>query len=242
MRKLLTCPLTMTLLLGGCDTHRQLPREIVFVPDISASIDPGAERQMFAAIEDVAQHLHRGDTLTIIPITGNAEAELQGRTLRYAVPRIEGREAYDADLHRLNAQIKGDLARLQTDSIMHPGKYTDILGSIRVAMKEFSSGATDKRLIVLSDFIQDDKQFNFRRDPQLGTGAGAAKLAHHVSQEIVSPSNVSILLGRLKSTEFSELAPNRQRAIDTFWHRVMPHARVNPDGTAAVFRNPLAKD
>jgi len=63
------------------------------------------------------------------------------------------------DLRALNRQITDDLARLKADAIVNPGKHTDIIGSIRVAMQEFSNKPTDKRLIVLSDFIQDDKQF-----------------------------------------------------------------------------------
>jgi hypothetical protein len=231
MKKLLACSLISTVLLGGCDPTKQLPREVVIVPDVSASIDPESRRQMFAAIEDVAQHLQRGDTLTIIPITGNAEAELPGRTLHYAVPPAEDRQAYDADLRKLNAKIKDDLARLQADAIAHPGKYSDILGSIRVAMREFSNKPTDKRLVVLSDFIQEDRQFNFRRDPRLASERSSAKLGHDVLQQLSPHPTVSVILARLRSSEFSSLPVGRQKAINAFWGQVMSPSEVRPDGT-----------
>ena len=217
--------------------------------DVSQSIDANAEQQMFAVVEDAAQHLRRGDTLTVIPITGNAEAELQGRTLHYAVPSAEDRQAYDADLRNLNAQIKDDLARLQADAVAHPGKHSDIIGSIRVAMKEFSNNPTDKRLIVLSDFIQDDKQFNFRKDPRLATEAHAVTLGAGIVLVEGSARRSDVVLGRLRSNEFSTLAPSRQHAINAFWGQLLSPAVVNPDGTAAVRggfsnrlnRNPLSR-
>jgi len=234
MNKLIPFSLTLIVLLGGCKSDT--PREEVFVLDISQSIDTDAEKQMFVAVEDVAQHLHRGDTLTIIPITGNAEAELQGRTLYYSVPSAEDRKAYDADLRTLDAQIKDDLARLQADAIAHPGKHTDILGSIMVAMKDFSNRPTEKRLVVLSDFIQDDKQFNFRRDHRFANEADAVALGESIRLPVGRHPKISVALGRLRSDEFSALDPSRQRSINAFWGRVMSPAVVDPDGTSIVPR------
>jgi len=232
MKRLLPILLMLAILLGGC---KSIPsREEVFVLDISQSIDADAEQQMFAVVEDAAQHLHRGDTLTIIPITGDAEAELQGRTLHYEVPSVEDRQAYDADLRNLNAQMKADLDRLQVDAVAHPGKHTDIIGSIRVAMMAFSERSVDKRLVVLSDFIQEDSQFNFRRDPRLTNETDATAFGKGLMLPKGDYQMVKVTLGRLKSNEFSALPPNRQRAINAFWEQAMSPAVVEPDGTAAI--------
>jgi len=235
MKKLLACSLITIISLGGCNSAKQLPREIVIVPDISQSIDADAEKQMFAAIEDVASHLRRGDTLTIVPITGDAESELQGRIIHYAVPRAENRQAYDGDLRKLDAQIKDDLAGLQADAVAHPGKHTDILGSIRIAIKEFSGDAADKRLIVLSDFIQDDAQFDFRKDARLRNREEGGKLAKNLKTEIDPHPSLQMFLGRLRSREFSTLPLGRRRAIDEFWEQ-LTSARVNPDGPLGFAR------
>ena len=236
MKKLLACLVFTTVLLSGCNSAKPLPRELVIVPDISASIEPDAEKQMFAAIEEVAQNLRRGDTLTIIPITGDAEAELQGRMLHYSVPTVEDRQAYDADLRTLHAQIKGDLARLQAEAFTHPGKHTDILGTLRISMREFSGRATDKRLIVLSDFIQDDEQFNFRKDPRLANEAAAAALGGSVTRPDKARSAVQVVLGRLRSRDFSALPRARQRSIDVFWEQLLAPAQIEPDGSAQCKR------
>ena len=51
----------------------------------------------------------------------------------------------------------------------------------------------------------------------------------------------NVVLGRLRSDEFSALVPERQRAIDAFWGQIMSPARVDPDGTAAVLRSAHSK-
>jgi len=79
------------------------------------------QQQMFEAIKDAALHLRRGDNLTIIPITDDAEADLQGQILHYEVAPIEQREAYDGDLRKMSAKISNDMSRLSAESEAHPG-------------------------------------------------------------------------------------------------------------------------
>jgi len=234
MKRLFSLSLILVALLGGCKVAA--PREDVFVLDVSQSIDADAEHQMFVVVEEVARRLRRGDSLTIIPITGNADAELQGRTLHYAVPSAQNRQAYDADLRSLNEQMKHDLDRLQADAVVHPGKHTDIIGSIYVAMKEFSKKPTEKRLVILSDFIQDDEQFNFRKDHRLGNEETAIALGRDVMPIDHDNHVVNVVLGRLRSADFSALSPSRQHAINAFWEGFLAPAKVNPDGSAALRR------
>ena len=68
MKPVVHFPLIALMLLNGCQCSSPTRREIAVLPDISASIDPEARRQMFAAIKDVAFHLNRGDTLTIVSV------------------------------------------------------------------------------------------------------------------------------------------------------------------------------
>jgi hypothetical protein len=227
MKPLVAVCLIVLTLLGGCHTAKP-PLELIILPDMSASIDPESQRQMFAAIKDVALHLHRGDTLTIIPITGDAEAELPGRILRYEVPTIEMRQAYDADLRNLTVKISADLAGLAADAATHPANHTDILGSIRVAMRAFSSRETNKRLVILSDLIQDDQQFNFAKDKRLADPESAISLAMQIG--IPRPNPITVYIGRVKSREFSALPISRQHAITTFWKHLAWTSHMHADG------------
>jgi hypothetical protein len=77
--------LFLLILATGC--HRESPHNrYVCLPDISASIYPEAVREEFAAMDKLADHLHRGDQLVIIAIAGNARADVQGHIVRLQVP------------------------------------------------------------------------------------------------------------------------------------------------------------
>jgi hypothetical protein len=237
MKRLLAIlTLAATLFPLGCHNDQPRPREIIILPDLSASIDKQSQQQMFAAIKDASLHLHRGDSLTVIPIMSDAEADLQGQILRYEVPPIEKREAYDADLRRLSAQVANDLSRLSTEAAASPGAHTDILGSVRVALRTFSTEPTDKRLIILSDFIQDDTQFNFKNDTRLANATTAEMLTRDVAVQTGSHQAVAIFLGRLKGKEFSSLRLQRRQAIDSFWEQLFCPSRINVDGPSGLLR------
>lgn len=223
------------VLLGGC-TPAKRPREIIIVPDISASIEQQARRQMFDAIKQVALHLHRGDTLTIIPITGDAEADLQGRILHYEVPTADKREAYDADLRKLSSQVGSDLEGLESEALAHPGQHTDILGTIRIAMAEFSPADTDKRLIVLSDFVQDDRQSDFRRDRSVATSDAGKRFGAELQKRVAYRRSVRVFLARLRSTDYAALNPKRREGISAFWETLMPLSTIEPDGPQSLLQ------
>ena len=69
---------------------------LVYLVDISASIKPRALKDAFRAIRIEAARLQRGDRISVIPITGDAENDAQGRILRMTVP--EKRQPYNQDL------------------------------------------------------------------------------------------------------------------------------------------------
>lgn len=233
--KLLSIGLLGSLfVLGGCNSAKHLPREIIALPDISASIDPEAKQQMFETIATAASHLQRGDSLTIIPITGDAETELQGQTLRYVIPPAEKREAYDADLRAIGSKIKDDLARLAAEGIRHPGAHTDILGTVQTSFKTFSSGRTNKELIVMSDFVEDDAEYKFGSDHRLGTANDAVNLAMDIEDRLEPHRSVTVVMCRLRSADFGKLNVNRRRAIDAFWHQLLGPRAIDPDGIFAL--------
>lgn len=229
MKRLVSIYIVAVVLLAGC-TSPTRPREIIIVPDISASIEQQARRQMFDAIKQVILHLHRGDTVTIIPITGDAEADLQGRILHYEVPTAEKRQAYDADLRRLASRAGTDLDALEVVALARPEQHTDILGTMRIAMAEFSSAQTEKQLIVLSDFIQDDRQSDFRTDSRVSTAARGKRFGTELQKRGAYQSSVRVFLGRLRSTDYALLSAKRREGISAFWQALIPHSAIEPDG------------
>jgi hypothetical protein len=220
--------LVLAVALLGCGKRE--PRDIIVMPDVSGSIDRESLEQAFKAIDDLASHLQRGDKLTIIPILGDAEAEGSGKILRFEVPA--NRQAYDSDLRDFRRKLNAALQKMQANAIVHPGSKTDILGAIVLAEQEFNSHTehSTKLLAILSDFIEEDRQFNFRTDNAVN---GAAPVQRFATQQArtgnLNFEKVEVYLGLLKSSEFTALGRSRRNAIRTFWIQYFNAVKAHPN-------------
>ena len=94
--------IALLFLVPGC-AHR-VPEATIEVIDTSLSITPRAEKAALDAVQNQIAHMKRGDTLVLIPITGDATNDTGGRVLRLSAP-IE-RETYDADLRRFQVEAR----------------------------------------------------------------------------------------------------------------------------------------
>lgn len=214
--KKLLIVLVLAVALFGCGKRE--PRHIVILPDVSGSIDREALEQAFKAIDELAGQLQRGDRLTIIPILGDAEAEASGRILRFEVPA--NRQAYDTDLRDFRSKLDASLKEMCANAIASPGSKTDILGAIALAEQEFNLhvAPSTKLLVILSDFIEEDGQFNFRTDNAISGAVPVQKFAKQQAQTgNTRLEKVEVYLGFLKSTEFTTLGRSRRNAIKAFW-------------------------
>jgi hypothetical protein len=195
-------------------------RQIVLLIDVSASIEPGALEQSFKAVDMLVAHLHRGDRISIIPILGDAESETSGRILRFDVP--QRRQAYDADLRSFRLKLQASLSEMQANALAHPGSKTDILGSVAFAAQEFkmdSGKFRGRELGILSDFIQEDSELNFRKDKRLANRHTATKFAAALTKENTPDlfKGVTVYLGLMRSKEYAGLSQNRREALKEFW-------------------------
>ena len=205
---------TLTLF-AGC-SHPN-PKVTVDVLDTSLSITPHAERDAESAIFDQISRLGRGDRLILIPITGDAQNDAGGRILRLVAP--SERQAYDNDLRRFQANAKKQYTAWIASLDPHQMR-TDILGTLDVARQEFSAVPenANRRLIILSDFLEDDPGYRFVSSPQLANAGRARALAvvTRTDRRFALPG-VPVCLGRLESSDFAPLSPQRKEAVQAFW-------------------------
>ena len=227
------------ILLAACS--HPVPKVTVEVLDTSLSITSRAKRAAENAILDQISRLGRGDRLILIPITGDAQNDAGGRILRLVAPTE--RQAYDNDLRRFQADAKKQYANWLASLDPHQMR-TDILGALDVARQEFAAvpGDADRRLIVLSDFIEDDSSYRFVSSPQLANAERARALAVGLRTErSFALSGVSVCLGRLESTDFAPLSPQRKEAVQAFWAEYLNDRGQAPalrfDGTGMLTRN-----
>lgn len=208
----------------GCRAKDE-PNNTIVLIDTSGSIESSSLSDAFDSIVEMAKGLHRGDSLTVIPIASNAPVDTPGRVLRFVVPGK--REGYDADLTHFYDKVSESLGKLRSSSVAHPTKQTDILGALEVAREEARGfGLKNTKLVILSDFVQDDSRLNFKIDPRLTTDVRAKTLARQMNQATTSQRQFgNAYLGLLRSKELSTLSHARIAGIKAFWETYLaPYA------------------
>jgi len=208
---------TLAILIPLAACSHRIPQATVEVIDTSLSITPQAEHAALDAMQGQIGHMQRGDMLVLIPITGDAANDAGGRVLRLSA--TTGREAYDADLRRFQATAQKQFAAW-TASINPHQSRTDILGTLDAARQEFASlpKESNRRLIVVSDFLEDDGTYSFISTSSLESPSLASEFATHLhEQHGFTLQGVPLCLGRLESSDFASLSPQRKEAIQAFW-------------------------
>ncbi len=231
MKRLCALCLTLILLLAtaACERKATASRQIIVLIDVSASIEPEAQRSAFQAVANVVSALRRGDSLVVIPITGDAGNESQGHILRLTL--AEHREAYDQDLRRAGLNLRRSLEETKAATMRNPGSHTDILGALRLAAEEVRLAGEGRKttIVVLSDLIQDDNQFDFKSDPALESETSATLLASvSARRQGLSPQGIPVFLGLVRSKDLGHLSPRRRSAIEAFWLEFLKDSGANP--------------
>jgi hypothetical protein len=207
--------ITLLFILAGC-SHR-VPDATVEVIDTSLSITPRAEKAALDAVDAQIGHMQRGDTLILIPITGDAQNDAGGRILRLSMPNR--RETYDTDLKRFQEAARKQLTAWVSSLDPHQSR-TDIMGALDAARQELASlpKESNRRLVVASDFLEDDGAYRFVSNASLGSPGRARALAERLrGQRAFTLQNVPLCLGRLESSDFAPLSAPRKEAVRAFW-------------------------
>jgi hypothetical protein len=210
----------------------------VEVIDTSMSITPRAEHAAQSAVGNQISHMGRGDRLVVIPITGDAQNDIGGRILRLTAPTE--RESYDADLRRFQVEAQKQFAAWVATLDQHQTR-TDILGTLDVARQEFAATpkGSERRLVIVSDFLEDESEYRFSSAPQLANAGRASALALVLrSKRNFAQPNVRICLGRLESSDFAPLSALRKDAVGSFWIAYLSEKDRQPelhfDGTGML--------
>jgi hypothetical protein len=226
IRLRLLTSLTLGFLLACA--HRS-PTATVELIDTSLSITPQAEKAALDAVRGQILRMGRGDSLVLIPITGDAENDAGGRILRLQAPAR--RESYDADLRRFRESAQKQFAAWASARGADRCR-TDILGSLDAARQELAAipEVNTRRLIVVSDFIEDDGRYDFATDRALSNPKSARDLAAALrGLHSFAAEGTQVCLGRLESAEFERLPPSRKEAVGAFWMAYFTEAGCAPE-------------
>lgn len=196
----------------------------VVLVDVSKSITRDSFESEFKIANDLVDQMGRGDRLTLIPITGNADAETSGHVLTILAP--SHRQAYDADLTAFREVSHRNIAKLRDRSNANMANRTDILGALNLAQEEFNAITEDSRapnlrmsLYVLSDFVEDDGTYRFASPGQMISRCDPSSLAtrlkgeHHFSL----PTSTNVKLIKLQNGDAQRFDARTQDWIRAFW-------------------------
>ena len=231
---LIACMVTILIILQtGCPVEPR--RHLIVVIDLSDGIEPEARNEVLQRIIDAfkGKKIHRGDSLTIIPVTSDAKTEAPGKVLHFVVKTESEREVNDADLKKVAREVEAQLTLLQQLGETSPYKQSDILGAIQIAGEEFSQHRNleeEKELVVLSDMIQHNAVSHFETEKQLITIEAARNYGAAMAQNFGDQfRDVTVQIGLLRSVDLKTISPARREMIEEFWK-----AYLNTSGSKSV--------
>ena len=147
----------------GIGEDKKGPRAIVVLVDMSGSTNTARRTVYRNAFEKIYETLQEGDRIVIGTITGRSfidfkpvvDAEIPKQSVW--VNRISFEQNMSKTKKNIKKQVEGLLSRKKGTP------RTEILNSLNIADTIFHNEKRDKILVVLSDMVQDSKEYNFER-------------------------------------------------------------------------------
>lgn len=199
--------------LTGCDRKS---RTDIFVVDLSKSITEKARKDTFEKIRDHAKRLERGDSIVVIPVTGDASSQTSGNVIRVKVSNR--REAFDNDLNRFYSDLDHKLTAMFDEKNY---SNTDLFGALDVANAEakLTNGELQEIVIfLLSDMINSTSEIRFERSGFFEKVDSAKAYAKERIHKKGTNWNVdAVYVGLIESSEMQRMSEARQEAIRAFW-------------------------
>ena len=139
------------------------PRVIVVLVDMSGSTNKARRTVYNEAFDKIYDNLQGGDRIVIGTITSNSyidfkpvvDAEIPKQSIW--VNRIQ----YEQNLDKTQKNIRKEVDRLLSRRKGTP--YTEILNSLNIADTIFHNEKRRKVLVILSDMMQDSREYRFER-------------------------------------------------------------------------------
>jgi hypothetical protein len=138
-------------------------RAILVFVDMSGSTDMARRTVYKKAFEKVYQSLQQGDRIVVGTITGRSYIDFKP-VVDVEIPKKSvwvNRISYEQQLARtkvnIKKQVKGLMSRKKGTA------RTEILNSLNIADTIFHNEERHKILVILSDMVQDSKEYNFSR-------------------------------------------------------------------------------
>ncbi len=191
------------------------PRLMVILVDMSASADQARHTVCKEAFEKIYQSLRQGDRVLVGTITSQSYIEFKP-TVDEEIPKKtvwDNRLQFERALTNAKEKIRREVNKLLSQKQGTP--LTEILESLNIADTIFhDEKERQKILVILSDMIQDSKEYKFDKD----------KITDEYISHIIRSRQKNKLIPNLNGVKLyvagaSAADSDKFRAIQTFWAR-----------------------
>ena len=194
--------------------EKKEPRAITVFVDLSGSTNQARRTVYREAFEKVYQNLQQGDRVIVGTITGRSYIDFKP-AVDAEIPEQSiwvNRITFEQDLAKTKKDIKDEVEKLL--ALKHGTPRTEIINSLNIADKIFYNEKRQKILILLSDMVQDSKEYNFDR----------VKITESYITGVIKDRQKQNLIPKLENVKVyvagaSAADSKKFRAIELFWTR-----------------------
>jgi len=208
---------------GKSENSPPNPRLMIILVDMSASADQARRTVCKDAFEKIYQNLRHGDRLVVGTITSQSYIEFKP-TVDEEIPKKtvwDNRLQYEKKLTDTKEKIRREVNKLLSHKQGTP--LTEILDSLNIADTIFhDEKERQKILVILSDMIQDSKEYKFDKD----------KITDEYINNVIRYRQKNNLVPTLTGVKVyvagaSAADSDKFRAIQTFWARYFTESRAD---------------
>lgn len=193
---------------------KKQPRVMAVFVDMSGSTNRARRTLYRNAFEKIYQNLQQGDRIIVGTITGRSYIDFKP-VVDAEIPKQSlwvNRISYEQNMAKTKKDIQTEVEKLLSRRRGTP--HTEIINSLNIADKLFHNEKRQKILIILSDMVQDSKEYNFER----------VKVTNQYTAQIIRKRQEQNLIPKLDSVKVyvagaSAADPKKFRSIEKFWNR-----------------------
>jgi hypothetical protein len=193
---------------------KKQPRVMAVFVDMSGSTNQARRTVYRNAFEKIYQNLQQGDRIIVGTITGRSYIDYKP-AVDAEIPKQSiwvNRITYEQNLAKTKKDIQTAVEKLLSAKRGTP--RTEIINSLNIADKIFHNEKRQKLLIILSDMIQDSKEYNFDRVKV--TDAYTTNIIRNREKENLIPNleTVKVYVAGASASDSKKF-----RSIEKFWNR-----------------------
>ena len=202
---------------GKSENSLQNPRLIIILVDMSGSTEQVRPTVCKEAFEKIYKNLRQGDRVVVGTITSRSYIEFKP-TVDEEIPKKtiwDNRLQFERKLTNSKEKIREETNKLLSQE--RGTLLTEILDSLNIADSIFhGEKERQKILVILSDMIQDSKEYNFDKD----------KITDEYIHKVIGYRQENNLMPNLTGVKVyvagaSADDSNKFRAVQTFWTRYL---------------------